>query len=90
VNDELERIWKRRSWPNLRYDPSIFFLGTEETQENSVRIAGLRNEILTSFFEFHKSLLIRPEVIWGHTDNGNTDRKNYDIISLAFLFKKFA
>jgi hypothetical protein len=34
VNDELEGIWKVRSWPNLRYYPGICLEGSRKTTKN--------------------------------------------------------
>jgi hypothetical protein len=44
VNYELERMWKKRSWPNLRHYHCICHKGLKKTTEN-FRITGLRAEI---------------------------------------------
>jgi hypothetical protein len=48
AGEELERMWKKWPWPNLKYYPGIYL---EEIRKNtwrtSVRIAGLRDKIWT-------------------------------------------
>jgi hypothetical protein len=35
MNDELEKIWRKRSWPILRYYPGIHLEGLRETKNLS-------------------------------------------------------
>jgi hypothetical protein len=50
VNNELERMWKERSWPNLRYYPGIYLEELRKPRKTSGRIAGLRAESLAEYY----------------------------------------
>jgi hypothetical protein len=47
VDSELERTWKKRSLPNLRYYPSACLEGLRNTTKTSARIVGVSAEVRT-------------------------------------------
>jgi hypothetical protein len=46
-SEELTRLYKEAGWHNLRYSPGMFLEGMRKTTKTSVRIVGLRADILT-------------------------------------------
>jgi hypothetical protein len=47
MNNELVKLWKEWSWPNLRYFPGIYLEGLRRIGNTSVRIARVLAEVRT-------------------------------------------
>jgi hypothetical protein len=67
LNNKLEWMWRKRRWPNLKYNPGNFIEGPRKALNGSVRGVGLRVEIWTRDSRIAKQECCLLDCTFGNT-----------------------
>jgi hypothetical protein len=57
MDDELIRMWKNVTWPNLRYYPGICLEGLRKTTQTPIRAASLQSRFEPGPREYEAGVL---------------------------------